>query len=523
MPQEGGGDHGVDAAPGEYLVPGPLPVGVEVAVQAAGGQGVHPAMEVKILAPGVELGPVLPGVLQHVGQAAVAPGEDGLQIAGLGVMPVVGDGTVPLQSVPQQVHPPLVLLHRDLGVPLEGSVGLGDKPGGGHGDAHPAGAVGSALPPALVHLPGQISDAQHVLVGLGGQAQHEVELYAAPAAGEGGAAGLQQVLLPQILVDGVAQTLCARLRGKGQTALAHPLQALHEVHREGVRPQRGQGHADVLRRAVVQQIVTQLQQAGVVGGAEAGQGHLLIAGILTSRLAVLSQQLRIAVSHRAVHIACLAEPAATDAATEQLQHDAVVDDLGGGDDGLHREVGLVHVLDHPLAHLLRRAGAILDAHFLQGAIRTVDGLIEGRDVDALDLGGLPQKLLLAPALLLGLAIQGDVLQGDLLPFTQDKQVHEGGQRLRVIAAGTARHDERREFRPLLAAQRQPRQVQHVQDIGVGHLIAQREADDIKVRNRVAALQGVEQQPLPAHFLLHISPGGVATLAPQPLLLVHQAV
>ena len=97
-----------------------------------------------------------------------------------------------------------------------------------------------------------------------------------------------------------------------------------------------------------------------------------------------------------------------------------MDDLGGRDNGLHREVGLVHVLDHPLAHRLGRTGALLNAHFLQHAVGAVDGLIEGRDIDALDVGGLLEELLLAPALLLGLAVQGNVLQGDLLPFSQDE-------------------------------------------------------------------------------------------------------
>ena len=220
---------------------------------------------------------MLPGPLQHIGQPPVAPGEDGLQIAGLWVVPVVGDGLVPFQGVPQQVHPALILLHRDLSIPLEGRVGFGHEPGGGHGDPHAPGLVGGALPPGEVHLPGQIGNAQHVLVGLGGQAQHKIELYAVPPAGEGGAHRLEQVLLPQVLVDGVPQALSPRLWGKGQAALPDPLEPLHQVHGEGIRPHGGQGQADVPGGAVVQQVVAQLQQAGVVGGRQGGQGHLLIA------------------------------------------------------------------------------------------------------------------------------------------------------------------------------------------------------------------------------------------------------
>ncbi len=81
--------------------------------------------------------------------------------------------------------------------------GLGYKAGGGHGDGHPPLGVGGALLPRLVYLLGQLGDAQHILVGLGGQTQHEIELHAAPPAGEGGAAGAEDLLLRHILVDGV--------------------------------------------------------------------------------------------------------------------------------------------------------------------------------------------------------------------------------------------------------------------------------------------------------------------------------
>ena len=52
-----------------------------------------------------------------------------------------------------------------------------------------------ALPPRVHDAGGQVRDAQHVLVRLGGQTQHEIELHGAAAAGKGRAAGLQQILL----------------------------------------------------------------------------------------------------------------------------------------------------------------------------------------------------------------------------------------------------------------------------------------------------------------------------------------
>ena len=55
-------------------------------------------------------------------------------------------------------------------------------------------------------------------------------------------------------------------------------------------------------------------------------------------------------------------------------------------------------------------------------------------------GGLLEELLLGPALLLGLTVELDVLQGHVLPLPQDEQVDEGGQGLRVIGAGPPRHE-----------------------------------------------------------------------------------
>ena len=57
-----------------------------------------------------------------------------------------------------------------------------------------------------------------------------------------------------------------------------------------------------------------------------------------------------AVAHGTVDIPRLTEAAAADAAPEQLQGDAVLDDLGGGDDGIYREIGLVHVVDDCLLY-----------------------------------------------------------------------------------------------------------------------------------------------------------------------------
>ena len=94
--------------------------------------------------------------------------------------------------------------------------------------------------PAVQHLIRHLRDAEDVLVRLGREAEHVIELDAVPAARKGDGAGVQQVLLGNVLVDAVAQALAPALYGEGQAALAYLLQALHDLHGEVVCPQRGQ-------------------------------------------------------------------------------------------------------------------------------------------------------------------------------------------------------------------------------------------------------------------------------------------
>ena len=96
-------------------------------------------------------------------------------------------------------------------------------------NTHAALFVGGVFPPRFEDLVDQFGNAQNVLVGLCGQAQHKVELDVVPAAFKRGGTGLQDLRLRHILVDSVAQALGTGLRRKGQTALAHLLQPQHQV------------------------------------------------------------------------------------------------------------------------------------------------------------------------------------------------------------------------------------------------------------------------------------------------------
>ena len=81
------------------------------------------------------------------------------------------------------------------------------------------GAAGAGLQ----DLPGQRRDGLPVRRGLGGQAQHEIELEQVPARREGLAGRGQDDLFRQVLVDHPAQAVGAGLRGQGHAGAPHPL------------------------------------------------------------------------------------------------------------------------------------------------------------------------------------------------------------------------------------------------------------------------------------------------------------
>ena len=269
------------------------------------------------------------------------------------------------------------------------------------------------------------------------------------------------------------------------------------------------------------QLVAQLRQRRVVAGGQAGQGHLLIAGVVAGLHAVSGAQLPAAVADGPVHIPRLTEPAAPDAAPEQLQHHPVLDDLRGGDDGFGGEKGLVHIPDDALGH--HRRGPVPGGDGGHGAVVVIRHVVQAWDVDARQLGGGPKKRLLGPALPPGPAVQLHQLHGDVLPLAQAYQVDEVGDGLGVVHGGAPGDDQGGQGRAVGAVNGNVCQVQHIQDGGKGHLIAHGEGHDVKVRDGLAGLQGKQGHPRPAHLLLHVAPGGKHPLAPHALHVVHNAI
>ena len=212
----------VEVIPGQdfgvLALAGRVPVEVDdVAGQCRRRRG-DPAVVGEVLAPPVEAAAVLPGRADDPANSAIAAGEQSFDLAGLavvvaepdrpGVPAVAADGFAQLGQ--PGVNGLVVALRR----PLERRVRLGHE----RADRHraPDVAMSGDLAPSVDDLLGQVGNREHVLVGLGGQPAHEVELHLPPAVAVRRRDRAQQVVLADHLVDDPSHPLGAAFGGEGQ-------------------------------------------------------------------------------------------------------------------------------------------------------------------------------------------------------------------------------------------------------------------------------------------------------------------
>ena len=294
----------------------------------------------------------------------------------------------------------------------------------------------------MEHLVGHGGNAHDVLIRLGGETQHVIELHGVPSALKGDAAGVEQVLLGDIFVNSVPKALAAALHSEGKAAFANPLQLFHQLHGEVICSQRRERHADAPGLAEFQQPVAYLTQMPIVAGGEGEERKVLIAGVFQRFDALPNQRLRFFCTDRPIDISSLAKTAAANAAPEDLQIHPILHHLSGRNDGVNGERHRVQILHNPLGDSLRRTAACTD--FGDGSVIMIGDIVKRRNVNPADPGSLLQKTLLAPPLQLGLSQQGEELVVHLLPLPDDEEIHKRRHRLRVNPSRTACKHQRQE-------------------------------------------------------------------------------
>ena len=204
-------------------------------------------------------------------------------------------------------------------MPLEGGVGLGREVADREIQLQAAQIGAIAL-----QIAAGFGDAQHVRIGLTGQADHEIELDLAVAVLHRRANAAQQLPIGKPLVDDVAQALAAGLRRKGEAGLAGAAKDVGDVLVEAVHPLAGQGERHVLIGKPIAQFHPHRRQGQVIGAAEREQGKVAVAGALHAGFDRLDHRLRLHIPGRAREHARLAEAAAAGAAAADLHREPVV-------------------------------------------------------------------------------------------------------------------------------------------------------------------------------------------------------
>ena len=110
-----------------------------------------------------------------------------------------------------------------------------------------------------------------------------------------------------------------------------------------------------------------------------------------------------------------------------------------------------------------------------------------------------------------------------LSFSDIEQIEEVSQRFRIVGTGAAADHKRMFFGTFRRHQRDLRQIQDLKNVGIAHLVLDRDAQEIKILHRILGFQG-EQRDLPLpHDLVQVCPWGVDALTPDIIPAVEHVV
>ena len=167
---------------------------------------------------------------------------------------------------------------------------------------------------------------------------------------------------------------------------------------------------------------------------------------------------------------------------------------------------------------LRRVQVFDDSAHDAGFVR-----LERRHIDAADGRKLAEQLRLAPSRALCIPHRERNLRRHVLAVSDQHRVHKRGNRRGVAGAGAAADDQRVVLAAVFCQQRDAGKIQHLQDVGVAHLIEKRKANDVKLLQRATGFQREERHMLLAKHLLHIRPGRKRALAGDAVHAVERVV
>ena len=291
-------------------------------IDIGGRESLLPPGEIELVAPGVKGTAQLTGLEKHRPEPAVATAEGALQKTDPGIMPLEVEPPArgyPLQARPNQLLAAHGLRQPDLALPLERGMGLG------HEGRDRNIETLTLAPGPLQGLSAQLNDALQVGIGLGRQADHEIELDEIPAPGKQRLDGCQDLVFVKPFVDDIPQPLGPGLGRDRKTSLAAFLQGLEHFPVQHPGPDRGQRQVETgTGRA---RSPEQIEQARMIADTQREKREFLHAGSPAPLPGPVQEPFDILFANRAVNHPGLAEAAAAAAAARDLERQAIVNHL----------------------------------------------------------------------------------------------------------------------------------------------------------------------------------------------------
>ena len=208
---------------------------------------------------------------------------------------------------------------------------------------------------------------------------------------------------------------------------------------------------------------------GIISRAEAQKRNFVVARAADLLPRELHQGFALALANRAIDVPCLTEAAAARAAAHDFQRDAVVYDAEIRHDRLAGEFSRVKVFD--------------DSAHNAGIVH-----LERRHVDPANIGKLAEQLRLALARALCVPHRERNLRRHVLAVSNEHRVHKRGNRRGIAGTRAAADDQRIALTAVFGQQRDAGKIQHLQDVGIAHLVEERKADDVELLQRTLGFE-----------------------------------
>ena len=214
---------------------------------------------------------------------------------------------------------------------------------------------------------------------------------------------------------------------------------------------------------------------GIVAGTQGAQGNFFLTGTFQHRRRIMFECLKALFAHRAIQLPSLTETTAADTAALNFQNDTILCRTDKRNHRFLRIRRIVEIHHDFLCNLCRNTLLGRDKR-CDCPVLFIGYFIQGRHVHA---GHFPRraqkKFLTAAAFFFYFFIDVQQLPVRSFSLSDVEEIKKFRDRFRIVAAGSAANHDRIFFGTVFCKQRNPGQIQHLQDVCITHFVLQRDA------------------------------------------------